>query len=462
MDEPQYTATPQTPPRDHGQGGPSYREPALVRYLGLLWEHRALVVGGSVLPALLVAGLLGLGPRRYTTTFVYERPLSENEYGVFQRRFYSQENLDKIVGRLREQGLAHYVQQLEKARTQKAFEGLIRFEVTPMYPKRLQTTDPCTSEKISAFRAKLLSVKVFGGSPEEVTQAAAVVTGNIESVLPLYDVRSYLNKSQQDLRKNAADIEDQRFKLTMDLGKEQAKLEKLKVLESAGSPADTVVLQLGGTEKGPDLLPWLSTVRITPARIADLQAALSSPEKYNAYDFLPLSYQVRAAQSKVIDLQETLHSDTEKHGFYLQALDLDHQLLTKVEESLLTYYTVQQYLQYLGEQLRGCQEPSLCDHLRSCIRNTENLALLNTRAGEKPVVYPVSKGTVLYGALTFVLGLMLMAFVAMVQEHRREQRRAMNDRGAANGRAARDVGRPTADETSVAAARRPNPGQSPG
>jgi len=330
-----------------------------------------------------------------------------------------------MVGRLREQGLTHYVQQLENARTQQAFGGLIRFDVTPMYPKRLQTTDPCTSEKISSFKAKLLSVKIFGNSPEEVTRASAIVTGNIESVLPLYDIRNYLQKSLQELRKNAAEIEDQRFKLSMDLGKEQAKLEKFKALESPGASGDTVVLQFGGTEKGRDLLPLSYSARITPAKIAELQKALSETEKYDPYDFLPLSYQVRAAQSKIIDLQETLSSNKEKHGFYLLALDLDSQLLRKIEESLLTYYTAPQYLQYLGEQLHACQAPSLCDHLRSCIRNVENLALLNTRAGEKPIVYPMSKGAAKYGTLTFLLGLMLMTFAAVVREHRRELRRTL-------------------------------------
>ena len=423
MDEPQHTAAHRTEARDHGVERPLYREPALVHHLALLWEHRRLVLGGSLLPALLVAGVLCLGPRKHTVTFVYERSLSENEYGVFQRRFYSQENLDKIVGRLREQGLTRYVQQLEKARTPQAFEKLIRFEVTPMYPKRLQTTDPCTSEKISSFKAKLLSVRIFGHAPEEVAQASAIVTGNIENVLPLYDVRSYLKKSLQELRKSAAEIEDQRFKLSVDLEKEQAKLEKFKALEGTGASGDAVVLQLDGTEKGRDLLPLFSSVRITSAKIVELLKALSDTEKYNPYDFLPLSYQVRAAQSKIVDLQETLSSNKEKHDFYLQALDLDNRLLLKIEESLLTYYTAQQYLQYLGEQLSACQAPSLCDHLRSCIRNAEDLALLNTRAGEKPIVYPVSRGAVTYGALTFLLGLMLMAFVAVVREHRQEQRR---------------------------------------
>jgi hypothetical protein len=131
--------------------------------------------------------------------------------------------------------------------------------------------------------------------------------------------------------------------------------------------------------------------------------------------------QVQVSQSKIVDLQETLTSNTEKYNFYLQVLDLNNRLLGKIEASLLTYYTAQEYLAFLGEQLLACQEQTLCDHLKSYIRNTENLVLVNTRAGEKPVVYPMPKGVVKNGALTFVLFLMLSAFVAVLLEHRRQR-----------------------------------------
>jgi hypothetical protein len=393
MDEPQPTASSPNETRPSGREESSYREPGILRYLRLLWERRLLILSGSLLPAFLVALILYLLPRKYTATFVYERPLAESEYSVLLRRFYSQENLDKIVGRLQEQGLTNYVQQLDQARTQQSFERLIRFEVSPMYPKRLQTTDPCTSEKISAFKARLLSIKVCGDSEDEVANVAGVVTGNIESVLPIYDIRNHLKESLQKLRSDAADIEDNRFKLSVDLQKEKAKLEKLKALE--GAPAETaqgsVVLEFRDVEK--------------------------------SHDYLPLSYQVRAVQSKIIDLQETLTNNTEKYNFYLQVLDLDNRLLGKIEESLLTYYTAQQYLGFLGEQLLACKDQPVSDRLKSYIRKTENLVLVNTRAGEKPVVYPMSKGVVKNSVLTFILFLMVAMFVAVLLEHRRERRR---------------------------------------
>ena len=77
----------------------------------------------------------------------------------------------------------------------------------------------------------------------------------------------------------------------------------------------------------------------------------------------------------------------------------------------------------LTEQLQSCKEGALLDHLQSYIRKTENLVQVNTRAGEKPVVYPISKGVVRNSALTFAVLLMVAMFAAVLREHQRERRR---------------------------------------
>ncbi len=433
MDEPQHTAASPTEPRDDRVERFSYREPALLRYFRLLWDYRGLLLAGSFVPALLVAVILWLGPRRYAAMFVYERPLAESEYNVLQRRFYSQENLDKIATRLQEQGLTNYMQKLDQARTQQSFERLIRFEVAPMYPRRLQTTDPCTSEKISAFKARLLSIKVVGDSAEEVAGVSAIVTGNLESVLPLYDVRNHLRESLQKLREDAAKIEANRFTLSLDLQKEKAKLEKYKALQDAPgeAAAGNFTLQLD-VENTPLLFP---RGRAVAPKAGDAQELLGNgAEKPNVYGFLPLSYQIRAAQVKIIDVQETLANDAEKYNFYLQVLDLDNRLLGKIEESLLTYYTAQQYLGFLGEQLQASKDQAIADHLKSYLRQTENLVQVNTRAGEKPVVFPVPKGVIKNTVLAFLLFLMIAMFTAVLLEHwHQRQRRLVPSGGLALG-----------------------------
>ena len=389
MSELPYPASVPAPPASHG-GLVVFptRAPALVRCVNLLWKHRLLVVVGTLLPAALITLLLWLWPRRYTATLVYDRPLSEREYSVLERRFHSRENLDKMIAQLRTRGLARYARDLDQVQTEESFERLIRFAVAPMYPKRLLTTDPCTSERISTFQARLLLITVTGHSPDEVAGASAVVTGNLENVLPLYDIRNALKESMQKLKDDTAEIEAERFTLTLDLAKENAKLEKFKTLGAA------------------------------PAEAGETGMVVQFTDVEKSQEYLPLAYQVRAVQSKIIDLQETLRSDAEKYNYYLQILELDDKLLAQVEGSLLTDYTVKQFLTSLGEQLQASKSEAITDYLKSCLRKTENLVLVNTRAGEKPVVYPLARHVIQGGLLAGALFLMVAALVAVLLESR--------------------------------------------
>jgi capsular polysaccharide biosynthesis protein len=78
----------------------------------------------------------------------------------------------------------------------------------------------------------------------------------------------------------------------------------------------------------------------------------------------------------------------------------------------------------MGEQLRACQNTAVADYLKSYTRKTENLAQVNTRAGEKPMVYPLAKYVVQNSVLTFIVSLMAAAFVAVLLEYRDGRRPA--------------------------------------
>ena len=204
-------------------------------FLHLLWRRRLLIAAGSLIPALLAAMLLSLWPRKYTATFVYEHPVKESEYNVLVRRFYSLENLEKVAGQLREKGLTQCAQDLLDCQSEGSLEKLIRLTASPAYPKRLQTTDPATSEKISAFQAQLLSVQITGRSRKDVETIAAVVTANFERVLPMYAIRSDLKELIRRFKTRPRKSKMDRFTLDMDLQREQARLEKLKALEGPAS-----------------------------------------------------------------------------------------------------------------------------------------------------------------------------------------------------------------------------------
>jgi hypothetical protein len=353
-----------------------------------MWRRRVLVIGGPLLVAAVVALLTYAWPRRLRATFVYERPLTESEYNVLLRRFHSSENLDKLRDRLVERGLTDYAEELSAASLEQSFEKLVQFSVSPAYPKRLLTTDPATSERISSFKAQLLSIEIIGDADQDLAAIAAVVTSNFENVLPLYQVRNDLKDLLQQYKTRAAQIEDNRFSQSLELQKEQARLEKLKGLDE------------------------------TPQEAVDAGVLLQFTDVGNSRHFLPLSYQVRAVQAKIIELQETLANDERLYAYYLQILDLAQGLLDTVERSLLTDYTVGEFLGLRDEKLTACTDAAVEDFLRAYKRKTENLVLVNTRAGESPVVFRVSKHVVSRAVLAFVVSLMATMFAAVLLEYR--------------------------------------------
>jgi hypothetical protein len=386
--------------RDGGRGIIARQEPALVQFLRLLWRRKLLIAAGTLVPTLLAALLLHLWPQTYSATFVYERPISESEYNVLVRRFYSLENLAKIGSRLQEKSLGQYAQKLRECQTEGSLEKWIRFTASPAYPRRLQTTDPATSEKISAFQAQLLSIEIAGRSRRDVETIAAIVTGNFEHMLPMYAIRNDLKELIRRFKAMAADIEDNRFTLTTDLQEEQARFEKLKGLEGPAS----------GSSDPP-----------VPAN--EDRLVLQFTDVKSTREFLPLSYQIRAVQSKIIDLQETINSNEDKYNYSIGVLEITNKLLNQVEQSILTPYTVEQFLSFLGEQLLACKDGALADYLKSYMRKTENLVLVNTRAGESPMIYPVSKHLAGRSALVFIVSLMIMIFAAVLLDYQRGQLR---------------------------------------
>jgi len=384
-------------PVDHVGAADMRQEPAILQFLHLLWRRKLPIAAISVIPAIATAALLFLWPQKYTATFVYEHPIRESEYNVLVRRFYSLENLDRITGQLREKGLARCAQELLDCHTEGSREKLIRLTASPAYPKRLQTTDPATSEKISAFQAQLLSIQISGRSPKEVEMVAAVVTSNFEDVLPLYLIRNDLKEMTRRFKTMTADIENNRFLLDMDLQRERARLEKLKALEGPGSGSS------GQSDR--------ARVDVDQDKVV-----LQFSDVKGSREFLPLAYQVRAVQSKIIDLQETIQGNEDKYNYYVGLLELSDKLLDRVERSILTNYTAQQFLSFVGEQLLASKDKAQTDYLKSYVRKTENLVLASTRAGESPVIYPVPKHLTGTTALVFVVSMMVAAFAAVARE----------------------------------------------
>ncbi len=390
MSHPDESRT-QTGQIDPGQSPPP--EPAILRYVRVLWRRKGLIVFGSLLPAVVVGVVLFLWPYKYETTFVYEYPVTEATYEVLLTRFYSAENLRRIIGRLRESGVEDYAEKLNRARTERTLKRLIQFQTLPGLPKRVPTTDPEVSERITVFEPQLLSIEITGYSRQSVVTVADIVADSFENVLPVYDARGALTESIRELKSLAAEIEENRFGLALDMQKEKARLEQLSnaLAQSSEVPQSDVVIEL-----------------------TDVQGS---------EEFLPLTYQIRAAQSKIIDLQEATDREQRQYEYYLAVLDFDQAALEKIDESILAYYTIDQFVDFLSERLAEIDNEALANHVQAFIRKTENLASVGRRVSRRPVIFPVSKHIAMRSVLAFVVFLMITTFAAVVLEMRDEQRR---------------------------------------
>jgi hypothetical protein len=165
----------------------------------------------------------------------------------------------------------------------------------------------------------------------------------------------------------------------------------------------------------------LSTLTDAASETAPVDVVLQLTDVARGREFLPLPYQRRAVESSIIDLQETLSRREQMYRYYVKVLVLNERLLEHVEEGLLTYYTVSQFLDFLAEQVTTCAEEELADYLRSYARRTENLTRIGTRAGENPMVYPVRKRILSRCVLAFVVLLMATIFVAVALEYGHER-----------------------------------------
>jgi hypothetical protein len=364
----------------------------VVQYVRILWKRRLLVGLGSVVPALVFAGLMHFQARSYRVSYAYERPLTENDYGVLSRRFYSFENLQKISSRLREKGLASYAERLDNAQTEKSVQGLIGLRVYPPFPRRSGNTDPVTSARISAFLSQLLYIEISGSSRQEVEAVSAVVADDVENAVPLYSARASLNDAVRQASTQMAEIEETRFTTSLDLERERARLTQLQATDDPSTrngatvPQDGLTLQVNADPNNRDLLPW--------------------------------SYQMRSARAKIIDLEQSLKTNEAKYEYYLKVIELDNQLARIIDEKLPTFYTLQQYIDLLKGRLDQSKDRAVVDCLRSYASRAQNMSLRNARVGEKPVVYAVAGYTTQSVAVAFIVLWMVTSFIAVALESR--------------------------------------------
>ena len=383
----------------------------LIDYFRVFWKRKYLILLGSVLPALIVGLVFFFSPRNYKVIYVYDVRddvrddvrgdvrgdirddvsnwnLNEKNYNILINRFYSEENLNKIINKLRENGLNEYAELIRNAGNGiDALKNLLKFEPVPSYTdlSEIKVTDPEQLEQIQKLTAQLLNMTIVGKPKEDLLKIASVIRSNLENVIPAYMIQERLSANIRTYKTMMADIESNKFSLELTFKKNKSTLEKLKSIKTQ-----------------------------TPDKIESdiiLQFDVGGRSEY-----LPIEYQIQTAESRIIQLEETIKENEEKYKYYKNLQALNEKLSAELKNNISSYYTIQQFHSFLTELIGSYEAEELKDYLSSYTKRIENRIAANVPVTENPSIHTISKGTVKKSAIVFAIALILSMFVAFLLE----------------------------------------------
>ncbi len=206
-----------------------------------------------------------------------------------------------------------------------------------------------------------------------------------------------------------AGIEETRYTLNLELERKKSTLEKLKKSGSEGLdqlPID-IVLQFN-----------IEPFNIEPSKAKDIDELQNFQNVGGNSAYLPLPYQVQAAETQIINLEEQIRANKENYDYSAHLLKLNEKLFSYVKKVMPSHCTHEQFHSFLTNTLAEYNEneQQLLDYLKAYIKRIENKMANVIPLVERPKVYPVAKGTVKKSAIIFVIALMISVFGAFLLE----------------------------------------------
>jgi len=398
----------------------------LIDYFLVFWKRKYLILLGSILPVLIFGLFCFFSPRNYKVTYAYDVreqgtdvkdqdidigrqsvytdaegrtiyvvrnydvygmgnwDLNENNYKILLDRFYSTENLNKIVEKLHEMDLVAYSGRISQEGRLKKF---VHFEVSPPFfdLSKAGLTEPANLEQLRQLKALLLNMTIIGRPKNDITKISSIIRDNLENVISVYMVKDQLGAATRKLRANIAGIEENRVNLERALKTNKLVSAKLKNIKTKTS--DT-----------------------SKSNIA-LQFDISGKTEY-----LPVEYQVQAVESKTIQIEEEIAATVEEYNYYKDLIILNEKLLAELKDKTSSYYTIQQFHSYLTELIDSYETNELKDYLSSYTKRLENRIVASVPVTENPGTYAVSKGTVKKSAIVFAVAFMMSVFTSFLLE----------------------------------------------
>jgi hypothetical protein len=357
-------------------------------YFRILWKRKYFIAIRSVLPAMIVGLVIFLWPRLYNVNYIYEVGLTGGEFTTLHNRFRSEENLDKIIARLEENGFSKYAQKMSDKASRMLLDELIHFEGFPPY---LSATGPGERsfeewQKIEATKCALLTMTIKGRPKKDMKKISSIIREDFENVIPLYPVERQLLDTVRNLKVEMAGIEKSKFALELELERKKAKLVKLTSVEVKG-------------------LEKIS---------ADVRLTFDDVNECDMY--LPLPYQIQSTESRIINLEESIRRNQEMYDYNKDLLGLNEKIFSHLSSKIPSYYTIQQFHLFLTDAVNDYKDKQLIDYLNAYIRTIENTIAANTPFVKNPNVYMDLKGVVKKTLIAFAAFLIIAMVIAFVVE----------------------------------------------
>ena len=248
-------------------------------YFRIFWKRKYFIAIRSVLPAMIVGLVIFLWPRLYKVAYIYDVGLTGGEFTTLLNRFRSEENLNKIITILEENGLSKYARKMSNAASRMLINKLVCFESFPPYLQAdavtvLRERSLEEWKKIEETKCALLTMTIRGRPKKDMRKISSIIRDDFENLMPLYPVEQQLRDTVRNLKAGMAGIEKNRFALELELERKKAKLVKLTSVEVKGS------------EK----------------ILADVRLTFDDVNECDMY--LPLPYQIQSTESRIINLEE--------------------------------------------------------------------------------------------------------------------------------------------------------------
>ena len=216
-------------------------------------------------------------------------------------------------------------------------------------------------------------------------KAASVICDNIVKTLSVHLIDEKLLADRRKYKSMQADIEVSKFTLDLNLKTSKDILASLSKIQSglSSSGQDNVTLQF---DVGDNI------------------------------QYLPLKYQIRAAEMEIFKLENQIKANAIKYKYYAGLLALNQQLHTELKAGLSSDYTIDDFYFFLTELYAKYDVDEVKDYLGAYTKRVENRISVSVPVSENPTISIISKGTVKKSGLVFAVAFMMSVFASFIHE----------------------------------------------